>query len=143
MQLKRIAEWHHHEASIGWRRWFGRLSGETLILYGVGFGAFNDASGSFAAGFPADGYPAPTDRLVPLFTDRTLITQVTSEVGGLPLGGRYVLPEFVGLAPGFVGLAQINFQVSCLLSNAREPRIFVETLNHSAFVPLSASLSHS
>ena len=105
--------------------------GETVVLYGIGFGAFNDSSGALAAGFPADGHPAPTDRLVHLFTAFTDVMQVTSEVGGLPVGERYVYPEFVGLAPLWVGLAQVNFQVSCLLSNAREPRVFLETLNQT------------
>ena len=117
--------------------------GETLILYGVGFGAFNDASGSFAAGFPADGHPAPIDRLVHLFTDLTDIMQVTSEVGGLPVGERYVSPEFVGLAPQFVGLAQINFQVSCLASKSREPRIFVETLNQTRTQAITIPMSEA
>ena len=117
--------------------------GETLILYGVGFGAFNDASGSLAGGFPADGFPAPDDRLVPLFTDSTHIMQVTSEVGGLPVGERYVSPDFVGLAPGWVGLAQINFQVSCLLSNSREPRIFVESLNETRTQAFTITMSEA
>ena len=117
--------------------------GEILILYGIGFGAFTDASGSFADGFPADGYPAPTDRLVPLFTVSTYIMQVTSEVGGLPVGQRYVYPEFVGLAPGWVGLAQINFQVSCLLSNTREPRVFVETLNQTRTQAFTIQMSEA
>ncbi len=85
--------------------------GETLILYGVGFGAFNDLGGFTrgpAAGFPADGHPAPTDRLVHLFTELTDIMQVTSEVGGLPVGERYVSPEFVGLAPRFVEVYNLS-----------------------------------
>ena len=52
--------------------------GETVVLYGIGFGAFNDTSGTLATGFPADGHPAPTDRLVHLFTEFTDVMQVTS-----------------------------------------------------------------
>lgn len=103
--------------------------GETLVLYAVGFSAFNGA-GQVAPGFPADGFPAPTDRLVTLMDSH--IMQVVSEVGGLPIGERYVTPLFVGLAPGFVGLSQINFTLSCLLSNSREPRIYVETLTQTS-----------
>ena len=105
--------------------------GETVVLYAIGFGAFNDSSGSFAPGFPDDGDAAPADRLVHLFTNSTLVMQVTSEVAGLPVGGRYVLPDFVGLAPTWAGLAQINFPVSCLLSESREPRVFLEALNQT------------
>ena len=117
--------------------------GETVVLYGIGFGAFNDTSGTLAAGFPADGHPAPTDRLVHLFTEFTDVMQVTSEVGGLPVGERYVNPDFVGLAPSWVGLAQINFQVSCLLSNAREPRVFLESLNQTRTQAFTITMSEA
>ena len=108
-------------------------------------GKFCQAYYFFLAALPAEIFRYPSLPLLTFFslpqretaaytcsiTDFTDIMQVTSEVGGLPVGERYVSPEFVGLAPGFVGLAQINFQVSCLLSNVREPRIFVETLNQT------------
>ena len=40
---------------------------------------------------------------------------------------RYTIPDFVGLAPGFVSLNQINFTLSCLLSRTREPEIIFES----------------
>lgn len=102
--------------------------GETVVAYGIGFGVYNsDGDHPTTTVFPADGYPAPIDSLVWLDFGGPTIMQITGEVAGLPVGERYVYPTFVGLAPGWVGLAQINFKVDCLFSDAREPRIFIET----------------
>lgn len=75
---------------------------ETLVLYATGFG-YQDT------GFPRDGVPAPTDRLVEI-VDRYPTQIETGKVGGLSIGSTLFGP-FAGLAPGFIGLQQINFEM--------------------------------
>jgi uncharacterized protein (TIGR03437 family) len=66
--------------------------GEYLTIYASGLGA--------TTGRPANGAPAPTDRLI----NAACNTQV--------LFGKTSVPAaFAGLSPGFVGLFQVNVQV--------------------------------
>jgi len=74
--------------------------GEVVILYLTGLGRVN---GSIAA-----GQPAPTTQLM------TVVAPVEVEIGGVP-----VTPQFAGLAPGFAGLYQINFQLPATIAAAR------------------------
>jgi uncharacterized protein (TIGR03437 family) len=73
--------------------------GEYLSLYATGLGPVMNP--------PADG--APAAGLSPT------ITQPTVRIGCLGASGNLALcavtPQFSGLAPGFVGLYQVNFQV--------------------------------
>ncbi len=73
--------------------------GEVLLLYGTGLGALNNAP---ATGSPAGTDPLSTAGIVPTLT-----------LGGLP---SEIL--FAGLAPGFAGLAQINFRVPADVSTS-------------------------
>ena len=73
--------------------------GETLILYATGYGYQNP-------GFPRDGSPAPLDRLIEIL-DRSTVHLETGRNAGVSSG--IALPSlFAGLAPGFLGLYQIN-----------------------------------
>jgi uncharacterized protein (TIGR03437 family) len=77
--------------------------GETLMLYATRFGRFRS--------FPLDGSPAPLDRLIEI--PPTSVHIETGKVGGLSIGqSTFVSVEFAGLAPGFIGLQQINFRIS-------------------------------
>jgi uncharacterized protein (TIGR03437 family) len=119
---------------------------ETLVVYTVGLGVFGANGESPVAGLPNDGFPAPLDRLVHLLDVR--VDQVESEIAGIPVSGRYTLPVFTGLAPGFIGLGQINFTVSRLLSNSPEPRIIIRsslfgTESKAYTIPMSAAAQAS
>jgi uncharacterized protein (TIGR03437 family) len=71
--------------------------GEYLTIYSMGLGLVN---GSITEGQPAPSTP-------PLSTMAVVQVQ---------LGGAPVTPSFAGLAPGFAGLYQVNFQVPQLAS---------------------------
>ena len=66
--------------------------GDTLIIYATGLGA--------VAPTVAAGSPAPLDQLSLVTTPVTVV-----------IGGVEATPQFAGLAPGFVGLYQINVAV--------------------------------
>ena len=66
--------------------------GESIELYGVGLGAVNSAP---ELGEPASGF----------FLARTDLVPTVS------VGGRVLQATFSGLAPGFAGLYQINFNL--------------------------------
>jgi uncharacterized protein (TIGR03437 family) len=80
-------------------------TGETVSIYGNGFGATDSA-------WPA-GTPAPLDRLL----------RATSRVR-VVVGGFEVEPSFVGLAPGAVGLFQINAPVPLLAPSGNSIPVF-------------------
>lgn len=67
-------------------------SGDILILYASGLGPVSLT--------PATGVPAPLDKL----------SYTTSPVS-VSIGGRIVTPDFSGLAPGFIGVYQVNVKV--------------------------------
>jgi len=77
--------------------------GEILAVYGTNLGQFG-----FIGNQPKLGYPSPTFPLAPLLTlqagGTTTFTYAT--VDGKQTGGNYI-----GLAPGLVGLFQVNIQV--------------------------------
>ena len=104
---------------------------EHLIAYGLGFGVYTEDNaialdqGLWSDSFPLDGHAAPLDRLVEFLPG--LILQASGHVGTQPIFERYTIPDFVGLAPGFVGLNQINFRLPCLTSNSPEPEIAIES----------------
>lgn len=71
--------------------------GETLVLYATGFGRPSED-------FPADGEPAPTDRLVELESGSVVfLASGAGSESGDPLPAA-----FAGLAPGYIGLYQVN-----------------------------------
>ena len=72
--------------------------GETLAIYCTGLGLLNASVQS--------GAPGPSTPPLPT----TLITPVVK------LGSASITPNFSGLAPGFVGLYQVNFQVPASIS---------------------------
>jgi uncharacterized protein (TIGR03437 family) len=72
----------------------GAAQGETIILFGTGFGAVSPFNFNFA------GQIVPSDRLYPLGFPVTL-----------RIGGQQAQIAFQGLAPGFVGLYQFNLEV--------------------------------
>jgi uncharacterized protein (TIGR03437 family) len=76
-------------------------AGDILTAYGVGFGATSPAAvaGSLAPGGTAD-----------LIADHTLT-----------IGGKTANISYIGLAPGFAGLYQINFTVPSGLSAGNQP----------------------
>jgi uncharacterized protein (TIGR03437 family) len=77
-------------------------SGDTLVIYATGLGATTAA--------PEDGAPAS-------LTTLSYVTQpVTVDIGGVTHN-----PAFSGLAPGFVGVYQINVQVQSNVSAGKQP----------------------
>ena len=104
---------------------------EHLIAYGLGFGVYTEDNafaldrGLWSNSFPLDGHATPLDRLVEFLPGSIL--QVSGHVGTQPIFEPYTIPDFVGLAPGFVGLNQINFRLPCLTSNSPEPEIAIES----------------
>jgi len=68
--------------------------GEYISIYGTGLGSVNS--------YVPSGVPAPSNPPV-----STLVTPAVT-IGGLP-----ALVQFSGLAPGYVGLYQVNAQVPC------------------------------
>ena len=72
------------------------VPGEVLVIYATGVGQLNNA--------PATGAAAPT---LPLAT--TVATPV------ITVGGSAASVQFSGLAPGYVGLLQINVQLPSTL----------------------------
>jgi uncharacterized protein (TIGR03437 family) len=72
--------------------------GETIVLYLTGLGSVN--------GTATAGEPAPTSRL--------LAARATVEV---QIGNERMRPMFAGLAPGFVGLYQINVTLPVSLTS--------------------------
>jgi uncharacterized protein (TIGR03437 family) len=88
--------------------------GETVLIYGVGFGATspNVVAGQIAAGL------------------NPLATPVTVTIGGSPATVSYG-----GLAPGFVGLYQFNIVVPNIDNNDQAPIVF----SHGG-TPVSQSL---
>ena len=86
-------------------------SGQTLVVYLTGIGN--------ADPFLTDGYPTPSDQLYPS------PYAATASIGGLnaPIA-------FLGLAPGFVGLAQANITVPPL-ANGDYPLTFTLTVPDS------------
>jgi uncharacterized protein (TIGR03437 family) len=80
------------------------LLGETVTMFGTGFGAVSPAVPT--------GFPTP---LAPLsFATADVPIQASLRNAGLPFFP--LVPSFVGLAPGFVGLYQINLQIPANLS---------------------------
>ncbi len=71
-------------------------AGSVLVVYMTGIGSVGSA-------YPSDGYPAPEDTLYP-----SIYTATAS------IGGADAPVQFIGLAPGFVGLTQANIQVPSL-----------------------------
>lgn len=103
---------------------------EHLIAYGLGFGVYTEDNalamnlGGWSDSFPLDGQAAPLDRLVEFLGAE--IIQVSGRVGSQPIFEKYTLTDFAGLAPGYVGLNQINFHLPCFASNSPEPEIAIE-----------------
>ncbi len=77
-------------------------AGETVLLFGTGLGAVNSP--------PATGSPATADPL------STTLSQPT-----VTIGGREAAVSFSGLAPGFVGLYQVNATVPTGLAAGQHP----------------------
>ena len=88
-------------------------SGETLILFMTGLGNVNPAIGS---GQPAPGAPFAQ-----------VIAPVRVQVGGVS-----VTPSFAGLAPGFVGLYQVNLAVPNLPSQTYPLRVVTPSSQSNA-----------
>ena len=81
--------------------------GDTLVLYGSGFGPVNPAV--------ATGAAAGSDQL-------SRLTETPKVSFGQNFFGPFVDPLFVGLAPGFVGLYQLNVRVpNNLVANPNTP----------------------
>ncbi len=74
------------------------MPGETVTMYGTGFGAVSSAQ--------PDGVLAPT---IPLSVVTPPIQLFLSFLGSG--SSESVTPSFLGLAPGFVGLYQVNFEI--------------------------------
>jgi uncharacterized protein (TIGR03437 family) len=70
--------------------------GEIVTMYGTGFGAVSPAQ--------ADGVPAALNPLA-------LVTPPITISGGSAPNNVLITPSYLGLAPGFVGLYQLNFQI--------------------------------
>jgi len=78
-------------------------AGSYVMLYGTGAGAVNPA---VPTGSAAPASPSPL----------STVTNVTATIQGVPAVPATV--TFQGLAPGFVGLLQVNLQVPALPSGA-------------------------
>ncbi|HWB84088.1 MAG TPA: hypothetical protein VG675_08110 [Bryobacteraceae bacterium] len=67
-------------------------AGETITLYGTGFGSYQP--------MPADGFAVPDSPVFPL-----------ADALQLTIAGQKVVPAFAGAAPGLIGVAVVQFQM--------------------------------
>jgi uncharacterized protein (TIGR03437 family) len=77
--------------------------GEYLIAYGVNLGPVGNT--------PRSGTPAPSDPLAMSIAAGSAEGGICGMDDAINVGSATVKPSYVGLAPGVVGVYQINFQV--------------------------------
>jgi uncharacterized protein (TIGR03437 family) len=85
-------------------------AGDNLVIFGNGLGPVLNQ--------PATGVPAPTGVLA-----------TTLELPGVTIGGIPALVNFSGLAPGFIGLNQVNIVVPAGLSSGTSVSLIISSAN--------------
>jgi uncharacterized protein (TIGR03437 family) len=104
-------------------------AGEFLAAYGISLGPVGTP--------PASGYPAPIGS--------TIASQAPAGVGAcrmtdsVSVGAGTALPTYVGLAPGTVGVYQVNFQLPANLTSGDQQLEMVRTFLVSPFGDCSSS----
>jgi len=97
-------------------------AGEYLTAYGINLGPVNNT--------PASGVPSP---LSPLSTVVQRLPGTCGASDQLRIGSVPVSPTFEGLAPGYVGVYQINFQVPLSVPAGDLPLSLVRDLQEQPF----------
>lgn len=82
-------------------------AGDVIVIYAIGLGQTNPAV--------TTGQAAPTGPLA------VVPGNLRIRFGSGFAGGTQVIPDFVGLSPGFVGLYQINVRIPAGISGSRVP----------------------
>lgn len=98
---------------------------DVLIVYATGLGELSNA--------PASGDTAPVQ---PLSTSRQAVSIIVSGRSA----GSTARTLYAGLAPGYVGLVQINLQLPATLPNEPDPKLGIRVGNADyVFLPLPGS----
>lgn len=118
---------HASDYSLVTRQNPGR-AGEFLTAYGVSLGPVGNP--------PASGYPAPVN---PLDTSQVPTGAACRMTDSVSIGGETAIPTYVGLAPGAVGVYQVNFQLPANLSPGDQQLGIVRTFLISPFGDCSTS----
>jgi uncharacterized protein (TIGR03437 family) len=111
------------------------LPGETITMYGTGFGAVTPA---LANGVPQTA--SPLSQVVPG-------TSISGTLGSTPqfIGGTLpqyfpLTPSYLGLAPGYVGIYQINLQIPLNLPVTETSRLMGIVIGNGASAYMIGSL---
>jgi len=106
--------------------------GETLIVYAFGLGQPDFLVGS--------GQATPSEVTVSVTGAFTIkIESLNSGSDGVPTPADAIAPSFTGLAPGFVGLYQVNFKVPALAPPSVIP--CTESIPYNARISLTGAAS--
>jgi uncharacterized protein (TIGR03437 family) len=106
-------------------------AGEYLVAYGVNLGPINNT--------PPNGVPAPFDPLAASIPPGTPEQGICGMNDAVTIGSARSVPTYVGLAPGSVGVYQINFQVPSSAGIGDLPLAFIRTLTVYTFGPCLGS----
>jgi uncharacterized protein (TIGR03437 family) len=97
-------------------------AGEFLTAYGISLGPVGNP--------PASGYPAPAN---PTITSQVPTGAACRMTDGVSIGAAIATPTYVGLAPGAVGVYQVNFQLPANLSPGDQQLAMARTFLISPF----------
>jgi uncharacterized protein (TIGR03437 family) len=105
--------------------------GEYLIAYGINLGPVSNT--------PASGTQAPSSPLAISIPPGSRANGICGQNDSINVGAASVVPSYVGLAPGFVGVYQINFQLPASVSGGDLTLSFARTLVFYPFGPCPGS----
>jgi uncharacterized protein (TIGR03437 family) len=95
-------------------------AGDYVIAYGINLGPVSNT--------PASGTPSPANPLAYSVPPGSSETGVCSMYDSIRIGTATVLPSYVGLAPGSVGVYQVNFQLPASVAAGNLPVTLVRAL---------------
>jgi uncharacterized protein (TIGR03437 family) len=104
--------------------------GEYLIAYGINLGPVSNT--------PSSGAQAPSSPLAMSIPPGTPDRGICGQIDSINVGAARVVPSYVGLAPGVVGVYQINFQLPTSVSAGDLTMSFARTLISYLFGPCMA-----
>ncbi len=110
----------HGETSANITKASPAKPGEVVVIYLSGMGATNPVVKS--------GEPAPSSPPAKV-----------AVAAAVTLGGENAVVQFAGLAPGFVGLYQVNFQVPATIGSGDQTLVVSQNgvSSNSALLPVS------